>query len=145
MCGGGTAGKGIPAPALTSASPGGFRGWYPLSVSLSFLTCKLKINTAIFIRLLQELRELVHAKATLKHVGASWSFIFYTYLFSLNIYLLNFTMKVKEESEKAGLKLNIQKTKIMASGPIISWETDGETVETVSDFLFWGLQNHYKG
>ena len=46
-------------------------------------------------------------------------------------------MKVKEESEKAGLKLNIQKTKIMASGPIISWEIDGETVETVSD-LFWG-------
>ena len=46
-------------------------------------------------------------------------------------------MKVKEESEKAGLKLNIQKTKIMTSGPITSWEIDGETVETVSDFLFW--------
>ena len=46
--------------------------------------------------------------------------------------------KVKEESEKLGLKLNIQKTKIMASGPITSWETDGETVETVSDFIFWG-------
>ena len=46
-------------------------------------------------------------------------------------------MKVKEESEKVGLKLNIQETKIMASGPIISWETDGETVETVSDFIFW--------
>ena len=46
-------------------------------------------------------------------------------------------MKVKEESEKAGLKLNIQKTKIMASGPITSWEIDGESVETVSDFLFW--------
>ena len=45
-------------------------------------------------------------------------------------------MKVKEESEKAGLKLNIQKTKMMASGPIISWEIDGETVETVSDFIF---------
>ena len=44
----------------------------------------------------------------------------------------------KEESEKVGLKLNIQKTKIMASGPIISWEIDGETVETVSDFIFWG-------
>ena len=51
-------------------------------------------------------------------------------------------MKVKEESEKAGLKLNIQKTKIMASGPISSWEIDGETVETVSDFYFGGLQNH---
>ena len=50
-------------------------------------------------------------------------------------------MKVKEESEKVGLKLNIQKTKIMASGPITSWEIDGETVETVSDY-FSGLQNH---
>ena len=47
-------------------------------------------------------------------------------------------MKVKEESEKAGLKLNIQKTKIMAYGPTTSWETDGETVETVSDFIFLG-------
>ena len=51
-------------------------------------------------------------------------------------------MKVKEESEKVGLKLNIQKTKIMASGPITSWEIDGETVETVSDLIFGGLQNH---
>ena len=49
--------------------------------------------------------------------------------------LKSLLMKVKEESEKAGLKLNIQKTKIMASGPIISWEIDGETVETVSDFI----------
>ena len=51
-------------------------------------------------------------------------------------------MKVKEESEKVGLKLNIQKTKIMASGPITSWERDGERVETVSDFILGGLQNH---
>ena len=51
-------------------------------------------------------------------------------------------MKVKEESEKAGLKFNIQKTKIMASGPITSWEIDEETLETVSDFIFFGLQNH---
>ena len=56
--------------------------------------------------------------------------------------LKSLLMKVKVESEKVGLKLNIQKTKIMASGPITSWETDGETVETVSDFIFWGLQNH---
>ena len=49
-------------------------------------------------------------------------------------------MKVKEESEKVGLKLNIQKTKIMASGPITSWQIDGETVETVSDFIFWGFK-----
>ena len=52
--------------------------------------------------------------------------------------LKSLLMKVKEESEKVGLKLNIQKTKIMTSGPIISWEIDGETVETVSDFIFWG-------
>ena len=51
--------------------------------------------------------------------------------------LKSLLMKVKEESEKIGLKLNIQKTKIMASGPITSWEIDGETVETVSDFIFW--------
>ena len=50
--------------------------------------------------------------------------------------------KVKEESEKVGLKLNIQKTKIKASGPITSWEIDGETVETVTDYIFFGLQNH---
>ena len=56
----------------------------------------------------------------------------------------NLLMKVKMESEKVGLKLNIQKTKIMASGPITSWQIDGETVGTVSDFIFWGLQNHYK-
>ena len=52
--------------------------------------------------------------------------------------LKSLLMKVKEESEKVGLKLNIQKTKIMASDPITSWEIDGETVETVSDFIFWG-------
>ena len=51
--------------------------------------------------------------------------------------LKSLLMKVKEESEKVGLKLNIQKTKIMASGPITPWEIDGETVETVSDFIFW--------
>ena len=55
--------------------------------------------------------------------------------------LKSLLMKVKEESEKVGLKLNIQKTKIMASGPITSWQIDGETMETVSDYL-GGLQNH---
>ena len=54
--------------------------------------------------------------------------------------LKSLLMKVEEESEKVGLKLNIQKTNIMASGPITSWEIDGETVETVSDFIFWGSQ-----
>ena len=55
--------------------------------------------------------------------------------------LKSFLMKVKEESEKVGLKINIQKTKIMASGPITSWQIDGKTVETVTD-CFGGLQNH---
>ena len=56
--------------------------------------------------------------------------------------LKSLLMKVKEESEKVGLKLNIQKTKIMASNPITSWQIDGETVKTVRDFIFGGLQNH---
>ena len=58
--------------------------------------------------------------------------------------LQSLLMKVKEESEKVGLKLSIQKTKIMASGPFTSWEVDGETVETVRDFIFGGLQNHFR-
>ena len=56
--------------------------------------------------------------------------------------LKSLLLKVKEESENAGLKLNSQKTEIMASGPIASWEIDGERVETVSDFIFWGSKNH---
>ena len=56
--------------------------------------------------------------------------------------LKGFLMKVKEESEKVGLKLNIHKTKIMASSPITSWQIDGETVETVADFIFLGSKNH---
>ena len=58
--------------------------------------------------------------------------------------LKSLLMKVKEESEKVVLKLNIQKTKIMASGPITSWQIDGETLETVTDFILGGLQNHYR-
>ena len=56
--------------------------------------------------------------------------------------LKSLLMKMKEESEKIGLKLNIQKTKIMATGPITSWQIDGETMKTVTDFIFGGLQNH---
>ena len=56
--------------------------------------------------------------------------------------LKSLLIKVKEESEKVGLKLNIQKTKIMASSPVISWQIDGETMETVRDFIFGRLQNH---
>ena len=62
-----------------------------------------------------------------------------------NFWLLAFLMKGKEESEKVGLKLNIQKTKIMASGPITSWEIDGETMDQKCDKLyFFGLQNHFR-
>ena len=56
--------------------------------------------------------------------------------------LKSLLMKVKEESEKVGLKLNIQKTKIIASGPITSWQIDGETIKTAKDFILRGLQNH---
>ena len=56
--------------------------------------------------------------------------------------LKSLLMKVKKENEKLDLKLNIQKTKIMRSGPITSWQIDGETMETVTDFIIWGLQNH---
>ena len=56
--------------------------------------------------------------------------------------LKSLLMKVKEEHEKVGLKLSIRKTKIMASGPIPSWQIDGESVETVAEFIFWELQNH---
>ena len=56
--------------------------------------------------------------------------------------LKSLLIKVKEEAEKAGLKLNIQKTKIMASGPITSWRIDGETIETVTDFIFLDSKNH---
>ena len=59
--------------------------------------------------------------------------------------LKSLLMKVKEESEKVGLKLNIQKTKIMASGTITLWRIDGETMETVTDFVVGGLQNHCRG
>ena len=58
--------------------------------------------------------------------------------------LKSLLMKVKEESEKVGLKLNIQKTKFMASRPITSWQIHGETVETVTDFILRGLQNHFR-
>ena len=65
-----------------------------------------------------------------------------TTLMAENEELKTLLMKVKEDSEKVGLKITIQKTKIMASGPITSWKIDGETVDTVAEFLFLGLQNH---
>ena len=88
---------------------------------------------------------LEEAQAGIKIAGRNINNLRYaddTTLMAESEELKSLLMKVKEESEKAGLKLNIQKTKIMASGPITSWEIDGETVETVSDFIFGGLQNH---
>ena len=87
---------------------------------------------------------LEEVQAGMKIAGRNINNIRYaddTTLMAENEELKNILMKVKEESEKVGLKLNIQKTHIMASGPITSWQIDGETVETVADY-FWGLLNH---
>ena len=87
---------------------------------------------------------LEEAQAGIKIAGRNISNLRYadvTTLMAESEELKSLLMKVKEESEKVGLKLNIQKMKIMASGPITSWQIDGETVETVSDYFF-GLQDH---
>ena len=91
------------------------------------------------------LQRLEEAQTGIKIAGRNISNLRYaddtTFMAESEEELKNLLMKVKEESEKVGLKLNIQKMKIMTSGPITSWEIDGETVETVSDFIFL-LQNH---
>ena len=85
---------------------------------------------------------LEEAQAGIKIAGKNINNLRYaddtTLMAESEVELKSVLMKVKEEREIVGLKLNIQKTKIMASGPITSWEIDGETVETVSDFIFWG-------
>ena len=85
--------------------------------------------------------ELVEAQAGIKIAGRNINNLRYaddtTLMAESEEELRSFLIKVKEESEKVGLKLNIQKTKVMASGPITLWQIDGETVETVSDFIFW--------
>ena len=89
--------------------------------------------------------ELEEAQAGFKIAGRNINNLRYaddTTLIAESKEKLKSLLMVKEESEKVALKLNIQKTKIMASGPITSWEIDGETGETVSDFIFGGLQNH---
>ena len=86
---------------------------------------------------------LEEAQARIKIAGRNISYLRYaddTTLMAEDE-LKSLLMQVKEESEKFGLKLSIQKTKIMASGPISSWEIDGETVETVADFIFWGSKS----
>ena len=86
--------------------------------------------------------ELNESKAGIKITGRNINNLRYaddtTLMAESEEELKSLLIKVKEEREKVGLKLNIQKTKIMASGPITSWEIDGETVETVADFIFWG-------
>ena len=88
---------------------------------------------------------LDEAQARIKIAGRNINNLRYaddTTLMAESEELKSLLMKVKEKSEKVGLKLKIRKTKIMASGPITSWEIDGETVKTVADFYFGGLQNH---
>ena len=88
---------------------------------------------------------LEEAQAGIKIAGRNVNILRYaddTTLIAESEELRSLLMKVKEESEKVGLILNIQKTKIMASGPITSWQLDGETVETVADFIFGGSKNH---
>ena len=88
---------------------------------------------------------LDESQAEIKFAGKNTSNLRYaddTTLMAESEELKSLLMKAKEENEKVGLKLNIQKTKIMASGPITSWQIDGETMETVTDFIYFGLQNH---
>ena len=89
---------------------------------------------------------LEEAEAGIKIVGRNVSNLRYaddtTLMAESEEELKSFLMKVKEESEKVGLRLNVQKCKIVSSGPITSWQVDGDTVETVADFIFFLLQNH---
>ena len=90
---------------------------------------------------------LEEAQAGIKIAGRNINNLRYaddTLMAESNEELKNLLMDVKDESEKVGLKLNIQKTKMMASSPITSWQIDRETVEIVADFIFGGLQNHYR-
>ena len=113
---------------------------------LSTLTsCVALMNYLTYAEHIMRNAGLEEAQAGIKIAGRNINHLRYaddTTLMAESEELKSLLMKVKEESEKVGLKLNIQKTKIMASGPITSWEIDGGTVETVSDFIFWGLQNH---
>ena len=92
---------------------------------------------------------LDEAQAEIKIAGSNINNLRYaddiTHMAESEEELKSLLMKVKEESEKVGLKLNIQKTKIMASGPIISWQTDGKTMETVTDFIFLGSKINGEG
>ena len=104
--------------------------------------CLFNLNAAYIMRK----AGLEEAQAEIKIAGRNINNLRYaddiTLMAESEEELKSLLMKVKEKSEKVGLKFSTQKTKIMASCPITSWEIDGETVETVSDFIFWGLQNH---
>ena len=103
------------------------------------------LNSVIYAEYIMRNARLYEAQARIKIAGRNISNLRYaddTTLMTEREELKSLLMKLIEESEEVGLKLNIQKTKIMASGPITSWQTDGETVETVADFIFGGLQNH---
>ena len=108
--------------------------WISLSKSI------VKTNQSVHLKSVQ----LKYAYITAQNTNNLWYADNTTLMAESEEELKGLLMKVKEESEKVGLKLNIQKTKIMASSPITSWQIDGETMETVRDFIFGGLQNYCK-
>ena len=122
---------------------------WELGVNRCNLLCIEWINIKVLLLYAEYIMRnagLEEAQAGIKIAGKNINNLRYaddTTLMAESEELKSLLMKVKEESEKVGLKLNIQKTKIMASSLITSWQIDGETVERVSD-LFWGLQNHYR-
>ena len=116
----------------------GITGWFQIGVHQGCILSSCLFN--LYAEYIMRNAGLDEAQAGIKIAGRNTNNLRYaddTTLIAESEELKSLLMKVKEESEKVGLKLNIQKTKIMASGPITSWEIDGETVETVADLIFW--------
>ena len=124
----------------------GTTDWYQIGKGLHQGCILLPYLFNLYARYIMGNAGLVEAQAGIKIAGRNISNFRYaddiTLMAESEEELKSLLMKVKEESEEVGLKLNIQKTKIVASGPITSWQTDGETVETVANFIFLGSKNH---
>ena len=123
----------------------GTTDWFPIGKRVHqgciLSPCLLSLHAEYIMRNVGQ----EEAQAGIKIAGRNINNLKYaddTTVMAENEELKSLLMKVKEESEKVGLNLNIQKTKIMASGPVTSWQIDGEKVETVADFILGGLQNH---